>query len=425
MRLAFNSNTQTFINQITALNSKQVQLQRQLSSGQRVQDAGQDPAALGRAFNSVSEKTRIQFLERNLNRAELVGNYTLETLERFKVIADTAALTANTTDGLTSSADFRARGLQINQLIEQSMRVLNTQISGNYLFAGANVGQEPFQAARYEQFLQDAGGNFIDLNGNPTASPIPSVYVDPNDDSIAFNVLQTPAGIPFSDTAFFDTSLPFSGAPGDPTAGRDADTGDLVFWDGNDWMALRDRNGNVVGLPQAGATDPDASGTGFLTEARTVNRELFGMVRSVQYTGTTAAEDDVSFRVGESATISPFSRGAANAEYLSFVNDLIQLRDAYFQEDLSKIESLIPSFDQSQEMVSLGLVEFGSILKGLEVTTRINESRFNELEKLTAREIDIDPAETILQLNRAQMAYEAALSSGARILSMSLLDYLR
>lgn len=424
MRVPFNSFTTTYTGQLGKLHWNQINLQKQLSSGQRITEASEDPGAMGRALSSVSEKGRIQTLERNLNRAELIGTFTLDTLEQMKVIVDNVNGIANTTDGLTSTADYRARGLQVNQLVEQSMRVGNAQISGDFLFAGANSSEVPYLAHRYTEFLEDGDGNFVDLQGNllaPGDSPIRSVYVDQNGDAI-FNQLVDNDGNAISDSVFIDTNV----APGvgDPTAGRDLADGAVVMWNGSSWEAMLDGDGNRL-IPAAGATDPDDSGTGFLTFTREINSELIGMISHIEYTGTTSPTQDVSFRVGESATISPFSRGASNVQYNDFFNKMVELRDAYFQEDLDSVEDLIPDFDDGQELVNFGLVEFGSLLKGLEVTARINESRFNELEKLSSREIDIDAAETIIQLNRSQTAYEAALSSGSRILNMSLLDFLR
>ena len=48
-----------------------------------------------------------------------------------------------------------------------------------------------------------------------------------------------------------------------------------------------------------------------------------------------------------------------------------------------------------------------------------------EAAKKGLQEHQGDIAETIIELNRLQIAYEAALSSGSRILSLSLLEFLR
>lgn len=373
MRVPYNGYTDILVNQLGRLNGNQVGLQRQLSSGQRVQEAFEDPAAVGRALSTASEKARIQAQERNLNRAQLIGEFSGDTLEQMKIIVDKARIDANNTDGLTSSADYRARALQTNQLIEQAMRVANAQVAGDYLFAGANTAEQPFVAVRYE-----AGDVLVDSGGNPLQ-----------------RVQRDVAGNPVVDAV----------------------TGEYLYED----------------IP--------------------VTEEMIGMVAYVQYTGTTTnpapappaqTSDDIRFRVGEGATIAPFSPGTKNEQYLGFFNDMVSLRDAFLQERLEEdpdldpavsalapnpnpaatVEGLVSNFDDHQQNVLLGIVEFGALLQGIEVTTKINESRFNELEQLASQELDIDIAETIVQLNRVQTAYEAALSTGSRILGLSLLDFI-
>lgn len=432
MRVPFASSNQSFINQVNALNQKQIDLQKQVSRGQRLTQVSEDPAAVGRALAAGSEKAKLQTFGRNLTRAEFVGNFTLETLEQLKGVADSITNLTNTNDGLTSDGDLKARGLNANQLVAQGMQILNSQLSGDYLFAGANTGVEPFSAQLYTEFLEDDAGNFVDLQGNalgPSDPPVPSVFVDANGD-IIFNPVLDSSGNPIVEETFVDPSTgnqtdssgnPLPG-PVPVTAGIDFNSGELVELspDSGNWIPILDSEGNPI-APPAG---PDISGTGFITTTRTISSELVGQVSHIEYTGTTDAANDVSFRVGENSTASPFSRGAANAEYAVFLNDMIAFRDAYFAEDMDAVKAAAPNFNNSQEMVLFGMVELGSKLQGLEVTARINEMRFNELETNISKDIDVDIAEAIVQLNNTQTAYEAALSSGARILNLSLLDYL-
>jgi flagellin-like hook-associated protein FlgL len=377
MRVPYTGYSQALVGQLGKLNFNQVNYLTQLSSGQRVQQSYDDPSAVGRALSTSTEKSRIQAQERNLNRAQLISEFSSDTLEQLKLVVDKARIDANNTDGLTSSADYRARALQTNQLIEQGLRVANAKVSSDFLFAGANTSELPFVAERYE-----AGDNMVDANGDE----IQRVSRDANGDPIF-----DPAAVP--------------------------------------------------------------PGSEYQYEPIPITDDMIGMVKRVIYTGTTTntsppagatTADDVEFRVGEGATISPFSPGTQNEKYLEFFNDMVSLRDAYFEERLEEdqdldpavlatatdplaptVEGLVPDFDDHQENVLLGIVSFGSLLQGIEVTTKINESRFNELERLSSRELDIDIAETIVQLNRTQTAYEAALNSGSRIMNQSLLDFIR
>ena len=67
----------------------------------------------------------------------------------------------------------------------------------------------------------------------------------------------------------------------------------------------------------------------------------------------------------------------------------------------------------------------GSIQYRLEVAMKDLEIRYESTEQLISTDADVDFAEATVRLNRAQMAYQAAIQSGAMIQNNSLLDYLR
>lgn len=288
------------VRQLQKLNYQQVQTQIQLATGQKIQSAEEDPRAMGRALNIITEKSQIQTQNANLVRAQTVAEFTMAAYEQLKVLSKEAAQLANKSDGLTNSSDYRARNLQVNQLIEQSLRILNTKLGGDHIFGGARTAEAPF-------------------------------------------------------------------------------------------VAERDANGMIIAVTYEGSTDP---------------------------------ANDVQIRIGEGANIAPFSKGATNAEIGQWVNDLISFRDALGEEDLEGLTSLVDDLEGADMTILVNLVEFGSIQQSMEVTSKINRARFNELERLVSNELDIDIAETIVRLNQLQTSYQAALQSTGQIMDMSLLDFI-
>jgi flagellar hook-associated protein 3 FlgL len=71
------------------------------------------------------------------------------------------------------------------------------------------------------------------------------------------------------------------------------------------------------------------------------------------------------------------------------------------------------------------LSEHGAIQLRIEIAQSQQQSRLDELERQISSEADADLPSTIVRLNQTTQAYEAALSSSATILKMSLLDYIR
>lgn len=433
MRVSFNSYSNNLVSRLGKLNTQQVNLQRQLSSGQRVAEAFEDPASFGRALTSNTEKARIQTQARNLSRAEVVSKFSGETLEQLKTVADQANLDVNQTDGLTSSADFSARALKVNQQIEQALRVVNAKIAGDYMFAGANTAELPFVAQRYEvgDYMVDGSGAEIReiTNTIPAVDATTVVFMN-----AARELVDRNTGELTTDPATTAASL--AGTPAYAIEWGDDSAGVLKQWDGTDYSndAL---DGGGASYGQVTVANDGTSDFVAQVDRVLVSDDMVGTISYIEYTGTTEAAQDIEFRVGEGSVISPFSRGMVNQDYEAFLIDLVDARNAYAAERLAdetpsitfatkakSAEGLAPNFSVHQENILLGIVDFGAMQQGIDVTQRINENRFNELERLSSEELDIDMTETIMQLNRAQIAYEAALQSGSSVMQMSLLDYM-
>jgi flagellin-like hook-associated protein FlgL len=432
MRVPFNSSQNQFIRDVNSLKLQQTQLSRQLSTGQKVAGISDNASAAARATSAATEKGRIQIFSGNINRAESISNFSIEVLQSFKKISDSAYRLATTNDGLSSDMDLKSREADLRQLVEQGIQSLNSRFGGSYLFAGANVSEKPFVAHRYTEFLEDAGGNYIDINGNPIAAGDPPVRALMRNTAgdIIFDPVLASSGDPIPEGTYVDPATGFqtdsSGVPlPGPLSidtGIDFNSGELVALDPESglWEVVLDPNGNVI-VPQ----NPDPSGTGLITTTRTLPSKYIGEVYRVEYTGSTDRSDDVRFRVSENGQFDPFSRGSQNEGYGEILNNMIALRDAFQSEDLSEVNDRAESLDGSRDNAIGGIVELAAKLSGIKTLESINAARFNELENTISNAVDADIAETIIELNRLQIAYEAALSSGSRILSLSLLEFLR
>ncbi|MCH8473764.1 MAG: hypothetical protein LAT55_00870 [Opitutales bacterium] len=432
MRVPFNSSQNQFMRDVSALKLQQNQLNRQISTGQKVTKTSDNAVAAARAAEATNEKSRIQAFANNIDRANTIGNFSVETLQSFKTISDSARKLSSINDGLSSEADLRSREADLRQLVEGGLNTLNTKLGNDYLFAGANIGEKPFEALRYTEFLEDSNGDFVDLSGNPLAPgepPVPAVMRDINGD-IIFDEILSPTDNPIPEGTYVDpvtgnqtdsTGTPLPG-PVSLDAGIDFNTGELIALDADSgiWEPILDSQENPIS-----PTDPDPSGTGFITTTRALPSDYVGEVYQVVYTGSTDRSDDIRFRVAENSQVDPFSRGAQNEGYGEILNNMISLRDAFKTEDLDQVTTRAENLNDSQDNVIGGIVELAAKTNGLKTLDKINTARFNEMENTISKAVDADLAETIAELSRVQTAYEAALASGARIQSLSILDFLR
>jgi flagellar hook-associated protein 3 FlgL len=163
-------------------------------------------------------------------------------------------------------------------------------------------------------------------------------------------------------------------------------------------------------------------GTKSNTAPFTATRDVNGKITSITYTG---AASGAEIRISEGAKIPPFTSGAENQKFADFVNNLVGLRDALSSGSGGAVQVVRPALETSENDFLVTLSGIGAKQGRLEADRMQNEARFGELEKLTSAETDVDLPSAVVKLTQAQTAYQAAMESGAKILSMSLLDYLR
>lgn len=129
--------------------------------------------------------------------------------------------------------------------------------------------------------------------------------------------------------------------------------------------------------------------------------------------------------------ISPSDNVAVNQSGYEFFKDdvdvfqvMIDLRDALNDNDPDTVDRLIERVDAVQQHVNNLHGSLGGTTQRLELTRNQLEDIDVQLGELISREEDADMAETIMNLQAAQVALEAGLQAGARVLQPTLLDYI-
>jgi flagellar hook-associated protein 3 FlgL len=163
--------------------------------------------------------------------------------------------------------------------------------------------------------------------------------------------------------------------------------------------------------------------------------DVNGNVTGVTYQGnTTLAESEIATGLTLSAqSIGENTSGSGPRGLITdsrsgadFFNHLIALQNNLLAGDTAAIESTDrPNLAQDEENFLYHLGTNGAIQSRLEATNSIAVQRTDTLEALISSEVDADLAQTLVRLNQTQTAYQAALQSAGKILSTSLLDYLR
>jgi flagellar hook-associated protein 3 FlgL len=150
-------------------------------------------------------------------------------------------------------------------------------------------------------------------------------------------------------------------------------------------------------------------------------RDANNKITSINYAGNST---DAQVRVSESSTVCPYSSGAENTNIRDLLNNMVALRDGLQAGSASTVAALTPAQGAVEDLLLSSISRAGSIQYRLGVSQSQSTQRFTGDENLISRDADVDFAEATIRLNRAQTAYSAAVQSGAKIASTSLLNYI-
>jgi flagellar hook-associated protein 3 FlgL len=145
MRVTTSSYSETLTTHLQRIAQRQVSLQNQISTGQRVQNPEDDPLAASQVLK-LREKSAatVQFQKNIQHHSEQtdVAHGALRSLQR---VLDRAQELAYLADGLESKEDLKAFAIEIDQMLKQAIQVANTTHRGEQIFGGTKTDTKPFQ----------------------------------------------------------------------------------------------------------------------------------------------------------------------------------------------------------------------------------------------------------------------------------------
>lgn len=148
MRIPNFSISDSLVSRLQGLLSKQTQLQSQISDGQRITLASDDPAAMARVLDVQAEKQQLQQWARNGDRALSVSQASFSAVKQLKGISDRAGEIAVLGGGTSGPDAYRAYEAEVNGLLEQAVQVADSKETGNRLFGGTRTDAPPFTVTR-------------------------------------------------------------------------------------------------------------------------------------------------------------------------------------------------------------------------------------------------------------------------------------
>lgn len=167
MRIASNTVSDDILAQIQRSAAKQSKLQNQVATGQRIFQAEDDPRSVGQVLSLQSDQRQVAQYAKNTSRALELSQATYSNLQGLKQVSDRATEVGTLGAGILSPEAATAYASEINQLIEHTLQLANTQFRGEHLFAGTAVTTTPFTATRVSGDI-----TAVTYGGNSNQAPI-------------------------------------------------------------------------------------------------------------------------------------------------------------------------------------------------------------------------------------------------------------
>lgn len=369
-------------------------LQEQASTGSRINRASDDPSTAYRILGLNSQQKSLDNYIDNLS--EVVSMLELSST----VIQDMASSLTEIKVCLTQisggiyNQDARERtASQINDILEQIVSLANTKHMGQYLFGGSNTASAPYLVERTNGQITSITyqGSFENRDIN----------VAPGVKSSAFHVGNN---IFHSD----DRSNPiFFG-----DTGAKAGTGTSSVR-GDTWLTVSGSAGNYnLSIDDGLSTfNTDGTHTNLAVTHSTTGEVLYVDTTEINSTGTDLVRTPGTYDI---------------------FNTLISIRDTLKNEkglsDAQLKEALdnsLNSLEEISELMVQAEVSVGSKIGFLDnLKDSLNNLKY-DAEDETTRLQEADIAQIAIELSRNEVLYQMSLSVAGKLMSLSLLDFIR
>ena len=366
-------------------------LQEQVSTGSRINRVSDDPTA---AYRVLGLNTNYKSLGNYINNlSEVVSILELSTTvveDITSSFTETQMLITQITSGIHDDEARQRTAEGINDILEQTVLLANTKHMDQYLFGGTKAGSAPYTVERTNGKITKVTYNGSFENRN--------IEVSPGVESSAFFI---------GDNIFRsdDRSDPVFG----DYTGAQSGTG-TSSCRGGVWLTVAGSAGNwTLSIDGGPAVNSDG------TQTNLAVTDPSGQVLYVDTTGITDAGVELVRIPGT----------------YDIFNSLITIRDVLEnQQGLSDdqvvetLKNLPNSIEEISKVLVKAEVSIGSKIGFLDdLKQSLNDLRYNAEDEATRLQ-EADIAQIAIDLSHREVLYEMSLSVAARLMSMSLLNYI-
>lgn len=344
-------------------------IQMEMASGRRILKPSDDPTGTVQVLSFRRSLEEIAQFKRNISdglRWNTATENTLieivDTLIRLKECATRAA--NESSDGL------EAMGTTVNELVESLISKSRTRIDDRHLFSGFNTATEPYE-----------------------------ITCEVEDEGLTAGAIGTEVDLMHARVA-------------QGTVVIKDQTGTLTFVEGTDY-SVDYTTGRVTVLSGSAISEGESLLVSYTTESTSSVR----LAESIE--GLHVRQIDKDWTLAVNLLAQDVFQGG-----IDLFETGISLRDALWKDDADAVGNLLASIDGAIEQVTELLGVVGTRAQSMESHSARLEGDGITLEAFISEIESTDLTVAVLQLQTEQSAYEAALAATARIMQISLINYL-
>jgi len=390
-------------------------IQSRIETHNRLQRLRDDPLAASHAVRYESYLTRLNRFENNTYKAREHLDNTHDYLnETNSIIQRIRELAVNGANGVHQGYELQIMGMEVNELLKELVSLSNAiGPDTRQIFSGDKVFTEPFRVV--EGTVEGAGETVIARVEYRGAGASRRVEIGDN----MFLELDL-AG----DEAFWAEKMQIFSTT-DATDYRVRENGAFYI----DGVEIGVNIGDTLPSIVAKINDSAAPVKAYIdmdTRGLVLEGTNAHLIRAEDKEGGATVLRDLGIIAGNMVNDAPNWNSSARVYGGSMFDMVIRLRDAMYRNDQDFIGSQgIAGMDLAVNNVVLRLADVSSRKERAETAWHRINAQIPNITSMLERETGLDMVDAITDLKSAQMAHQAALQTGARILPQTLLDFLR
>lgn len=146
-----------------------------------------------------------------------------------------------------------------------------------------------------------------------------------------------------------------------------------------------------------------------------------GSITGIQYNGN---KHNISREISSGVNLDLMTDGSKLLNSDKMGDLFVKITDALQNDDGDALSNLLADTTASIDHVVTFRTEIGAISNRLDSALSRNESQDLNLQEMLSSKEDIDIAQKYMQFSMEQVAYQASLQMGTKVLSTTILDYL-